>query len=448
MSVWGNPVTLGGGGGTANIQALSVTQNGTYTASGGVDGYSPVTVAVPGGGGGSTNVLSGTSDPSASQGRNGAMYLKYIAVPSEYTRLEYIQSDGNQYIDTQYTPTALTSVELKLNPQNVQESAILGANWAMNGFFLMFYQSKFRWHSGSSADSGTVAVNTDYVVEVSNTSLTVDDATYGVSSGSVIQQPIRLFSTTIAGGSGASNTKGRYKLYYCNIYENGVLVMSLLPAKRKSDDEIGLYDSVGGNFYINGGSGNFVAGAEIATSEKPITSAYAKVNGAWQDLIGTDISDIDLGGSGGSTVFTMDIVDESSDSVFPDNVPGYGYMTPDSAVSGTTKRHWWGANNNSQHWLLVEFGTAKVITAVKFSCYWQLGTTLWHSGTVVVQGSNDGSTFTDIATFSSLPESETQTEYSLNNSTTYKYYRFLCTSGGTYYTGLGKIQLFGYEVTV
>lgn len=34
-----------------NIQALSVTQNGTYTASGGVDGYSPVTVSVSGGGG-------------------------------------------------------------------------------------------------------------------------------------------------------------------------------------------------------------------------------------------------------------------------------------------------------------------------------------------------------------------------------------------------------------
>lgn len=50
MSLWGNPVTLGGAGGTANIQALAVTQNGTYTASGGVDGYSPVSVNVSGGG--------------------------------------------------------------------------------------------------------------------------------------------------------------------------------------------------------------------------------------------------------------------------------------------------------------------------------------------------------------------------------------------------------------
>lgn len=37
-------------GGSAVVQPLSVTQNGTYTAPSGVDGYSPVTVNVSGGG--------------------------------------------------------------------------------------------------------------------------------------------------------------------------------------------------------------------------------------------------------------------------------------------------------------------------------------------------------------------------------------------------------------
>ena len=41
-----------GGGGGAVVQPLSVTTNGTYTAPSGVDGYSPVTVNVSGGGGG------------------------------------------------------------------------------------------------------------------------------------------------------------------------------------------------------------------------------------------------------------------------------------------------------------------------------------------------------------------------------------------------------------
>lgn len=38
------------GGGTPTIQSLTVTENGTYTAPSGVDGYSPVTVSVSGGG--------------------------------------------------------------------------------------------------------------------------------------------------------------------------------------------------------------------------------------------------------------------------------------------------------------------------------------------------------------------------------------------------------------
>lgn len=45
----GVKLTGTGSGGGGNIQSLSVTQNGTYTASGGVDGYSPVTVNVSGG---------------------------------------------------------------------------------------------------------------------------------------------------------------------------------------------------------------------------------------------------------------------------------------------------------------------------------------------------------------------------------------------------------------
>lgn len=45
MKINGNPD--GGGGGSAVIEGLSITSNGTYTAGAGVDGYSPVEVNVP-----------------------------------------------------------------------------------------------------------------------------------------------------------------------------------------------------------------------------------------------------------------------------------------------------------------------------------------------------------------------------------------------------------------
>ena len=46
---WKDAINAISGGGTPTIQSLSVTQNGTYTAPSGVDGYSPVTVNVSGG---------------------------------------------------------------------------------------------------------------------------------------------------------------------------------------------------------------------------------------------------------------------------------------------------------------------------------------------------------------------------------------------------------------
>lgn len=53
-----------GSGSSPIINALNVTQNGTYTAPSGVDGYSPITVNVSGGGGG-LEYETGTFIPSA-----------------------------------------------------------------------------------------------------------------------------------------------------------------------------------------------------------------------------------------------------------------------------------------------------------------------------------------------------------------------------------------------
>ena len=60
-------VTSGGGG--AVVQPLSVTENGTYTAPSGVDGYSPVTVNVSGGGGWTSDGIATNTEP------NGAIVL-------------------------------------------------------------------------------------------------------------------------------------------------------------------------------------------------------------------------------------------------------------------------------------------------------------------------------------------------------------------------------------
>ena len=43
----------------------------------------------------------------------------------------------------------------------------------------------------------------------------------------------------------------------------GEPLLELIPCYRKSDNVIGLYDMVGGTFYINNGTGTFTKGDDV-----------------------------------------------------------------------------------------------------------------------------------------------------------------------------------------
>lgn len=72
-------------GGSATIQSLSVTQNGTYTAPSGVDGYSPVTVNVSGGGGASPWTLIHSEELTVSTTSTSDSSTKAITLSGIYT---------------------------------------------------------------------------------------------------------------------------------------------------------------------------------------------------------------------------------------------------------------------------------------------------------------------------------------------------------------------------
>lgn len=76
------------GGGSPTIESLSVTENGTYTAPSGVDGYSPVTVNVPSGGAtlqAKTNISPTTSSQTITpdNGYDGLSSVQINAMPTQ-----------------------------------------------------------------------------------------------------------------------------------------------------------------------------------------------------------------------------------------------------------------------------------------------------------------------------------------------------------------------------
>ena len=87
-----------------NIQALNVTENGTYTASGSVDGYSPVTVNVSGGGGTDSRfaqlierTLVSASDSTATKIGGYAFYYNSVLQTASFPAVTSIGSNAFYY---------------------------------------------------------------------------------------------------------------------------------------------------------------------------------------------------------------------------------------------------------------------------------------------------------------------------------------------------------------
>lgn len=175
-------------------------------------------------------------------------------LPSNYTKLKYIQSTGTQFIDTNIVGSLNLKHEIKVNSQYIGESAIFGSAWAFNANFLMFYGNGIRWHSANLVDV-SCALNTDYVIKAENGKVNIDGFNFTCNpSTSVSTNKIRLFWTT----DNANYNKGQFKLYYYKVWEEENLIADFVPSMRNADGVVGLYDLVNDEFYTNNGTGTFL----------------------------------------------------------------------------------------------------------------------------------------------------------------------------------------------
>ena len=182
-------------------------------------------------------------------------------LPSGYTGLEYIESTGTQYIDTGLTrgkfvhDIAFTTV----SNNNLMGNAA-GAGW---------YWGQLRNASGNGyelANRTITEMNSTErrVVEYDN----LDSARMILSAGGQ--------TVTYSATGGISYNYILFRIYNSDQYHvsaklwgfqaydaKGKIVRDMVPAKRNSDNEVGLYDNVNDVFYTNQGTGTFDAGPEI-----------------------------------------------------------------------------------------------------------------------------------------------------------------------------------------
>lgn len=187
---------------------------------------------------------------------------------NKFQQVEWIESDGNQWIDTGLDMNYINDIKFKFNITKMQttNTAIFGAN-SSGGEVLLFYTGGYCYLNGTSTIYN-YTTGTDYDVDFNitdgNGSLTINNNLLVTATGSSNSKRCYLFGSQARSSDTTPTYLASYKLYSFKITNSSnILVRNMIPCYRKSNGEIGLYDLANNAFYTNQGTGTFTKGADV-----------------------------------------------------------------------------------------------------------------------------------------------------------------------------------------
>lgn len=204
---------------------------------------------------------------------NKALQSQTKPLPNGYKRLEYIQTNGSQYINTGYIPTKNTKIEMEFYNLAKSLNAVFGARTSANVNDFDLFASLYNLNEFIFDTSGVRKIISQKALRNQKISAQVDKITINDITTSTgvenlnCEYPLYLFSVNTA-GSFYTNC-ALCKLYYFKIYENNVLQKDMIPCVRTNDNKAGLYDLISGVFYVDENGGNFIAPNPIETYTLP-----------------------------------------------------------------------------------------------------------------------------------------------------------------------------------
>ncbi len=178
-------------------------------------------------------------------------------LPSGYTRLEYIQSTGTQYIDTGVTLS-----------NDIEIVAKVGTS-AANTLGITADVGLIVWQSGGRinfryipSEGNVITLSTDaryYTNQLYDVGFNINKSTFTVNGQTVAEKAVDIKNV------GAKIRTGKQDLTAAlKIYDGSNLVRNMIPAKN-SNDVLGMYDTVSGTFFTNAATDgpDFTAGPPV-----------------------------------------------------------------------------------------------------------------------------------------------------------------------------------------
>jgi hypothetical protein len=195
-----------------------------------------------------------------------------------YTRLEYIESTGTQWIDTGliFSHGFRLVTELTKTNDSTDFCAFAGSYTSGNHNILRIYNNKWNPCVGDNSTSqyGSVVKNTKYSIDISNANNKFNVIVDGTvlannvsASGSYNNLSCWLFALHRTDTTNYQPFVGRMeeiKLYN----ENNILIGDFIPVKD-SNGVVCMYDLVSEGFFYNQGTGDFIASPGIYNIELP-----------------------------------------------------------------------------------------------------------------------------------------------------------------------------------
>ena len=212
----------------------------------------------------------------------------HAALPDGYTKLEYIESSGTQYINTGIVPKTTTRVVVDFSLTTTAGGQWNG--WGSTGSKESFFFGAAKagtFHislSGdwTNTDTGIAIDTSRHAVDMSMSALKFDGEEFVNASSSPFSNAasgntLYLFAMH-QGWSPGIGSYSSMRLYSCQIYDGETLVRDFVPVVQDSDGAAGLYDTVSETFFANGGTGSFVAGDPVDLPDDALVIAGSPGN--------------------------------------------------------------------------------------------------------------------------------------------------------------------------
>ena len=200
-------------------------------------------------------------------------------LPIQYQQVEYLESTGKEYINTNFYTTNNTKIDLIMQLNSINGDQKFLGSYGAGGICLGVLAQKWRiggysWGGRGSNGVCNIAVNSEKIniVAYQNTWIINEEQIICTNSISTnTQAPIALFGVFY---NGKIFQKNAIKVYNLKIYNNEdiernyIPCYSITPVIDVDGNECpsgtkGMYDTVEGKFYTNQGTGEFIVGLDV-----------------------------------------------------------------------------------------------------------------------------------------------------------------------------------------